>query len=319
MKPTGLDLPSQLQEATRRFRLARVEDSSLLGRALLGGQVVCLLALTAAVVTRTWQDHIWIGFLLVAVTLAVWIPELPRPRARRWWFVYVWGIFVYTLLRALADETPIPTRWTYAKRLDELIFLGSNPVTALQGEFFSPSAVSWLDRAAVLVHWSFFVVPSATAVVIFIWERPLFPRYALVVVGTMYLGLILFYVVPTAPPWLAASTGVEPGVFRVMDFVGGEVDEETYEEFYASLGEPNSVAAMPSIHLGVIFAMFLWAYHYHRRHSPVFLAYAILTGISLVYLGEHYVIDLLAGVVCASLCWLMVRRFAPEPAPARAG
>ncbi|HEX6032715.1 MAG TPA: phosphatase PAP2 family protein, partial [Tepidiformaceae bacterium] len=223
--------------------------------------------------------------------------------------------FVYTILRALADETGIPTRWTYAKHIDEFIFFGTNPVGALQDRFFTPADVSWLDWAAVLVHWSFFIIPHAVAVAIFVWRRPQFPRYALVVAGTMWLGLVLFYLVPTAPPWLVASTGESPNVFRVMDFVGGQVDPETYKEFYATLGEPNSVAAMPSIHEGVIFAMFLWAFTYERRLSPLFLAYAVVTGISLVFLGEHYVIDLLVGAAAASLCWYVVLRYSPEPSP----
>jgi membrane-associated phospholipid phosphatase len=298
------------------LKVPSVEDSSLAGRTLLVLQVGALLVLTATVASRLWQDHIWVGFLLIAVTFAVWLPELARPRFRRWWFVYVWGIFVYTILRAFADETGIPTHWTYAKHIDEFIFFGTNPVAALQDRFFSPSEVSWLDWAAVLVHWSFFIIPHAVAVAIFVWRRPQFPRYALVLAGTMWIGLVLFYLVPTAPPWLVASTGEQPNVFRVMDFVGGQVDPETYKEFYASLGEPNSVAAMPSIHEGAIFAMFLWAFTYMRRLSPLFLAYALLTGISLVFLGEHYVIDLLVGVAAASLCWYAVVRYSPDPGPA---
>ena len=80
------------------------------GWPLLGIETATLLLMTAVVATRYWQDHPWLGLAIVGVTAAVWIPELWVSRVRRWWFIYVAGIFVYTLLRSLADETTIPIR-----------------------------------------------------------------------------------------------------------------------------------------------------------------------------------------------------------------
>ena len=65
----------------------------------------------------------------------------------------------------------------------------------------------------------------------------------------------------------------------------------------------NSVAAMPSIHLGVTFAMFLWARLHARSYQWWLLAYTVIMGLALVYLGEHYVSDLLAGGICALLAF----------------
>jgi membrane-associated phospholipid phosphatase len=274
-----------------------------------------LLAMTATVVTKLWQDHIWIGFALVAVTTAVWLPELTRPRARRWWFAYVAGIFAYTLLRSYADDTGIPTQTMYVIDTDHLLFFGNDPVVWLQSHFFSPGRLTPLDFATVQVHWSFFVAPHIAAVLIFIWRRDLFPRYTLVVVGTMYLGLLLFFLIPTTPPWLAARAGALPEGFRIMDFVGGRVDGDTYRSFSASIGEPNSVAAMPSIHMGVTFAMYLWARENQRRIAPWLLLYTAIMGFSLIYMAEHYVLDLVAGMACAWLCHIAVKRILRDREP----
>jgi membrane-associated phospholipid phosphatase len=101
-----------------------------------------------------------------------------------------------------------------------------------------------------------------------------------------------------------------------MDFVGGQVNADTYRNFSASIGGPNPVAAMPSIHMAVTFAMYLWARDHQHRLAPWLLVYTIVMGFSLVYLAEHYVLDLMAGVACAYLCHLASRRLVPEPSAA---
>src|SRR6185437_3143512 len=151
-------------------------------------------------------------------------------------------------------------------------------------------------------------------VMVFIWRRDLFPRYVLLVVGTMYAGLLLFFLVPTTPPWLAARAG-DLQAFRIMDFVGGKVDGDTYRNFSTSLGEPNSVAAMPSIHMAVTFAMYLWSREHARKAAPWLLLYTAIMGFSLVYLAEHYVLDLAVGVLIAYGCHVAVKRLVAEPCP----
>jgi len=270
-------------------------------------QTAILLAITGTVVTRYWSDHVWFGWVLVAIAAVVWLPELRAKRIRRWWFVYVVGIFVYTLLRSYADGTGIPTQVTYPITFDSWL---PAPFTTewLQSRFFDPNHVAWQDYAAVATHWSFFVAPHLAAVLIFVFRRDFFPRFVVLIVGIMYAGLALFFLVPTAPPWLAAEHGHLPGVYRVMDFVGGSVDASTYQSFHASLGEPNSVAAMPSIHMAVTFALFLWAVAYERRWSLPLLLYSLLMGAALVYLAEHYVVDELVGVLCAVAVFAAARR-----------
>ncbi|MGE5594627.1 MAG: phosphatase PAP2 family protein [Hyphomicrobiales bacterium] len=288
---------------------------------LFAAQIAVLFVITGAVVTRYWSDHLWLGWGLVAIATLLWAPELGRDRARRWWFVYVAGIFAYTLLRSYADETFIPTRTTYVIRLEEL-FPGPEPISALQPKFFDPGHIDWFDGAMVLVHWSFFVAPHLGAILVFLFRRELFPRYVTLMVGIMYAGLALFFLAPTTPPWLAAQEGHLGNVFRVMDFVGGNVDRDTYQSFYASLGEPNSVAAMPSIHMAATFALFLWVFDSARRWSWPLLAYSVLMGFALVYLAEHYITDELVGVACALGVFWLARKYVPpmresEPQAAR--
>ena len=295
------------KRASLPARIQRFEASSI----LLIVQASLLLVMTASLATRLWVDHVWIAVTLIVITSLAWAPEIREKRARRWWFLYVTGIFIYTILRSFADETSVPVRTDYVIEADKWFFAGTDPVLWLQHRLFQPWNIDTVDFSAVAVHWSFFVAPHAAAVAIFIWRRDLFPRFAVTVVGTMYVALILFVLVPTAPPWLAGRTGELPGALRVMDFVGGQVDGQAYQDVYASLGEPNSVAAMPSLHMGITFVLFLWAFDHKRWLAPLLFAYSVLMGLSLMYLAEHYLLDLFVGAGTAALCYYAARRWVP--------
>jgi membrane-associated phospholipid phosphatase len=117
------------------------------------------------------------------------------------------------------------------------------------------------------------------------------------------IGAVFYWVIPTAPPWWAAAHGeLEHGspmlVRRMMIEYGEQFWGERWGGLYDVLGG-NPLAAMPSLH----FATSLMAAHVLSEVDPVAGAvgwtYASLLGVALVYLGEHYAIDLIAGAVLA--------------------
>lgn len=283
--------------------------------------------MVVTIVTGSWVDRAWPGLVICAVTVALWSPEFSRRPARLWVFFYVGGTFFYTLLRALADETAVPIRTGYVIGFDRALFFGQTPGTWLQDRLFDPSGIGFLEWGAVLTHWSFFVAPHALGVYLFLFRRDLFPRYCGLMLVVLYLALALFFIVPTTPPWLAGLQGELPldGSYRILEFAGRSVDPEAYNSLYSSLGEPNSVAAMPSLHLGLTFAMYLFARRHLARLGTLLLGYSLLMGVALVYLAEHYVADLLGGAACAVAAFLLVewvarpRASLTAPAPADSG
>jgi membrane-associated phospholipid phosphatase len=92
---------------------------------------------------------------------------------------------------------------------------------------------------------------------------------------------------------------------------GERVWGRRWKPLYDSLGT-NPFAAMPSLH----FATSVMAAHVLADTGPVAgalgWAYAGTLGFALVYLGEHYVADLIAGFALAE----GVRRAAPALTPA---
>ena len=92
--------------------------------------------------------------------------------------------------------------------------------------------------------------------------------------------------------------GRTPELRRMMVEYGEEFWGSGWEPLYGFLGG-NPLAAMPSLH----FATSVMAAHLLAETGPVAgalgWAYAGTLGVALVYLGEHYVVDLAAGLALA--------------------
>ncbi|HZE05749.1 MAG TPA: phosphatase PAP2 family protein, partial [Solirubrobacteraceae bacterium] len=100
-------------------------------------------------------------------------------------------------------------------------------------------------------------------------------------------------------------------VRRMMLEYGEQFWGERWPDLYDVLGG-NPLAAMPSLH----FATSMMGAHLLSEVGPVPGAlgwtYAALLGLALVYLGEHYAADLLAGAALTEL----VLRQTPRARPA---
>lgn len=277
----------------------------------VGGSLLVAGALVYDILSGVWIGRAGLHLVLALVAVAVTLPVARRVRQMHLVVLYIFGLFIYTVLRSFADQTAIPVRAEYVIKIDRLLFFGVEPTRWLQARFFDPSRIHLLDWLTVHVHWSYFALPHLTAAAVFVWRRELFARYVALVLGTFYVGLVVYFLVPTMPPWLAADAGILPGVSRVMDFVGGRVDRETYQRLYDALGVPNPVAAMPSLHMAITTVLFLFGRGLNRWLGRALAVYTLLMGFSLVYMGEHYVTDVLVGAVMAVCVYKAVVRLVP--------
>jgi membrane-associated phospholipid phosphatase len=202
-------------------------------------------------------------------------------------------------------------RVDYPVRADRLLGLGTLPGLRLQRALSTPGRISRFEAVLVWAHWAWFLVPHGTVAYFLIRRRERFPRVAAHVYAVFDLGLIAYWVVPTAPPWYAAKQErADPDLRRMMVEHGETFWKSNWEPLYGFLGG-NPLAAMPSLH----FATSVMAAHMLAEDGPIPGAlgwtYAITLGFALVYLGEHYVVDLLAGLALTE----GVRCAAPAAAP----
>jgi hypothetical protein len=227
---------------------------------------------------------------------------LPRSRKRDVALCLL-QMYAYTVTYQMPNDDPEAlerrVHLDYPARVDRLLGLGEMPNVRLQRWFAVPGRIRKRDQVLVWSHWLWFAFPHGTVAYI-LWRHPeRFPRTAALTYAVFDVGLVGYWAVPTAPPWYASLHGRlgEQGdiaIRRMMVEHGEAFWKDGWEPLYSVLGG-NPLAAMPSLH----FATSLMAAHLLTEAGPVEGAvgwtYALTLGFSLVYLGEHYLIDLLVG------------------------
>jgi membrane-associated phospholipid phosphatase len=271
--------------------------SSLSGLLDISAPLVAILITAILVTERTPRRE---PFLYAVVLAALIVLTWASARSRSdygLWALYIGGFAIFSVARSFADETGIPTHVTDLITVERTVGFGSVPTVWLQTQFFDPAQIGWLDRAATYVHWSYFVLPHLFAAHLFFGKRHLFERYVLLFVGVLLTGLVIYFIFPAAPPWVASLTGHLDPTYKVVTEVGSEWNVNLYERFESQIRSSNPVAAMPSLHMAVSFAILLIAFRVNWFLGTLALLYNAAMAFSLVYLGEHYVVDIVAGVI----------------------
>lgn len=205
----------------------------------------------------------------------------------------------------------------YPVRVDRVLGLGTLPTLRLQRRL-ARARIGTADKVLIWAHWLWFLVPHSALVYLLVRDPRRFPRAAVMTYAVFDLGAVVYWALPTAPPWYAAQHGRmerfgSPAMRRLMYEHGEEFWRGGWRPLYDFLGG-NPLAAMPSLH----FATSVMAAHLLAEsgsvEGAVGWAYAGTLGFALVYLGEHYVVDLLAGLALTE----GVRRWGPRSAPALA-
>jgi membrane-associated phospholipid phosphatase len=238
---------------------------------------------------------------------------LPRTRARDvgTCALQMWGYLAhYEMPNDDPEALEARVRVDYPVRIDRLLGLGELPGARLQRALGSPGRLRRPEQVLVWAHWLWFLIPHGTAAYLLVFHRDRFEAGALRTYAVFDVGVIAYWVVPTAPPWYAARAGRAPELRRMMVEHGEAFWEDRWTPLYSFLGG-NPLAAMPSLH----FATSVMAAHLLAETGPVAGAvgwtYAGTLGFALVYLGEHYVIDLVAGLALTETVRRQGPRFAP--------
>ncbi len=211
------------------------------------------------------------------------------------------------------------THFAYPIIADRVLGLGELPTVRLQRALakVGPEGAEWslLDRALVWTHWSWFMVPHGSLAFILARHPERFPRAATLMYAVFDVGASFYWVVPTAPPWYAAAEAMPggdgvPTVRRMMVEYGELFWQDGWGPLYSVFGG-NPLAAMPSLHFATSLMAALLLTEVGALPGVLGFAYLIALGFALVYLGEHYLVDLLGGAALTAA----VRRMAPRAGP----
>ncbi len=336
--PTRADAERRVEARARRLRVVRW---------------VAIVAWVAVVGYRTATDGFAFNRELLLVYIASGLLAASIGQGRRLlyvvrdWLPFALVLVAYDLSRGAANLVGRPTLWHWQADLDRWLFGGTMPTVWLQERLKQPQP-PWWEVVISTVYMSFFIAPYVIAAVLWLRNRDEWKAFVTLFVGLNFAALVVYAIVPAAPPWAAArctagdvdggpsdpgcmfrsARGVPDGgilgamqssqdganawVERIVTRGWGNLNLHSagalIDQGQASV---NLVAAIPSMHAGMTAAIaaFLWR-RVRARWRPLLVAYVAMMAFTLVYTAEHYVVDILLGWAFAAVAVVALQRWA---------
>lgn len=321
-------------------------------RVLLVVRCLAIVTWATVIVYRTATDGFAFNRELLLLYIATGLLAASIGQARRMfyvlrdWLPFAVVLIAYDLSRGAADLIGRPTLWHWQADADRWMFGGTMPTVWLQERLKLPEP-PWWEVVVSTVYMSFFILPYVVAAVLWLRDRDEWKRFVKLFVGLNFAGLLIYAVLPAAPPWAAARCtaadvadgpsgpkcmfrsprgvpdgGVLGAMQTTQDGANGWVERivgrgwrvlnldtatALLDQGQASV---NLVAAIPSLHAGATAAIaaFLWT-RVGRKWRPLLVAYPLVMAFTLVYTAEHYVVDILLGWALAAAAIFTLNRY----------
>lgn len=254
----------------------------------------------------------------IAVLPALVLIALLAGRLRHFvrdWSVFLAALFLADAIRGLIyaciNRFEWPVYMNYAIRWDQFLLGGSTMPEILQGAWFHPDRIGFLEKLLVIVHASHFVFFLFFAFILWLNRATHFARFQTAMLLTIYVGMIGYLLLPTVPPWMASEYFQAVGPIHHVSAEVYNYGVPGLERYFST----NPIAAMPSLHAAFPTVIALVGFrHFGWRAWPTAI-YAGLVYLAVMYLGEHYLVDVVAGILVAIGCYLMAYRLSPVKAP----
>lgn len=175
-------------------------------------------------------------------------------------------------------------------------FLSSQPLMEVANFVYA-----WLHFPVMLVIALWLVVRDV--------ERFRFVRNVLVI--SAIIGIISYWVLPTAPPRLMELHGYD---FGFVDTVHGTASNVNYFQPGPFV---NDYAAVPSFHFAwiALSSAAIWMATENRAWRVIAVAMSAVMWWAVVVTGNHYFFDMVMGGVVVAISWMLVtavQRHTPE-------
>ncbi len=218
-------------------------------------------------------------------------------------FILFWVLFDY--MKAFPNYWFNPVHIQDLYNLEKLLFgVRNENITLTPNEFWLQHRSTFLDVMSGVFYLTWVPVPLAFAGFLFFKNRPQFVYFALTFLLVNLLGWVIYYAYPAAPPWYVQQHGFKlvaniPGNTAGLARFDAFFNSGVFHSIYAK--SSNVFAAMPSLHAA--YPLIVFYYALKNQLGAVCLFFGILmVGIwfAAVYTSHHYVLDVLAGIVCAT-------------------
>jgi hypothetical protein len=263
--------------------------------------------------------------LTYPVVLLLWALALFVGRGGRVvvYFVPVFiGLLAYTEAGKMVAASKLSVHYSPQITLERWLTPGEMPTLWLQHHLYH-GTTGFVEIFAVVMYLSHFWIPLAVGFgLVLTGRREAFLTLMFSILTVSILADLTFVLAPTAPPWLAAQQGYLPPVHHILKDSLADLHLTQLANWVGNSNGYDVTAAIPSLHVAFPVLCLLTAVSYRLpRLIQLALALNILGVIfAILYTGDHYLVDALAGVVYAIGAWLIVRRvYRPRTETSQAG
>jgi hypothetical protein len=250
--------------------------------------------------------------ILLWLTAALFVASLGdlgswRTGVIRDWLPLYLVLALYGVLRGYASNVLWGPFVRPQVAFDKFIGGGTAPTVTLQRWLFSPNNLHVWDYLCWMTYMSHFFTSFIVLAVLWKRDHPKFRRYMVLFVGLTFIGYLTYVLYPAMPPWLASQTGHLASTTRIIPLVWDNVGiHQAAAPFSGNSAFDNNIAAMPSLHAAypMLLLLFFW-----KGARPliraILVTYVLAMAFTLVYTGEHFVIDEFVGWSYALLTFVV--------------
>ncbi len=254
-------------------------------------------------------SHLLIGFrpeqlVLVALCNGLYYWSATTRRLVTGFSVFIVYWVLYDYMKAFPNYRYRPVNIAGLYGLEKALFgIRVENTLLTPNEYWLTHGNAFLDVLSGLFYLCWIPVPLAFAAFLFWRNRRSFAYFSLTFLVVNLLGFVVYYLFPAAPPWYVQAygfgfrplvAGSTAGLAKFDAFFGITL----FQTLYAK--GSNVFAAMPSLHSA--YPVVVLYSGLKNRLGWVNAPFALVTAgiwFAAVYTGHHYVLDVLAGIVCA--------------------
>ena len=234
------------------------------------------------------------------------------------WIPFVMLLLAYELMRGVADDTGLAVHVEDLVAAERAVSFGAIPTQVLQEALRPAAGLDLIAIAATVVYMLHFGLPLVTAYWLWVWRTPQYYDFVASLILLSVAGFMTYLLIPAAPPWYAAQHGalagpdgaplieyLKPAAFeRLAEALG--FDGRFIYSFAFGGVNPNLVAAFPSLHVAFPFLTFLALRRAFGRIGWLAFGYTMLVAFSVLYTGDHWLVDVIAGMAYAYVAFYIV-------------
>ena len=249
----------------------------------------------------------WVVLALLVIAIAL---------GRALVFIADWGpflllFFAYEAMRGFAAKTGFAPH--DLSGLERAVFGGNLPTLVLQHAFYHVESVSPQDVIAMFFYFMHFPLPILVGFVFWLRSREHYHRFIAALLLMAFIAFVTYLFWPSAPPWYQFQEGHVASSDVVHKILNETVDKfwganYIVSPLYTHLN-PNQFAAFPSLHAAFPALAAVYAWKRYRAISIFLIGWTAAVLLSIVYLGEHYVVDALDGFLYVAVATALVEGF----------